>query len=100
MDEKSLAVAYGIKRRGRKGEITHESQATDAGQARRERLKQMLFEGGEVKQEEPADFDSLFSEGENEEAPEVHEPEESPEMKRKARLKGLLSDFEDSSLKK
>lgn len=89
-DEKSLAVAYNIKRRSRKGELTHTPEPTEAS-PRKDRLKAMLFaDGGEVPEAEDAieytDEDLEFPE-----EPMVEMEEESPEMKRKARLKDLLS---------
>lgn len=90
-DEKSLAVAYNIKRRSRKGEITHKEEAPEAS-PRKERLKAMLFsEGGEVPDAEDAieytDEDLEFPE-----EPMVPQEEETPEMKRKSRLLSLLNE--------
>lgn len=94
-DEKSLAVAYNVKRRSKKGELTH-GPAQDEFSPRKERLKQMLMQGGEVEaqdaHEESYDIDQLFPETDViEDAPDI---EISPEDKRKERLKGILSNFE------
>lgn len=96
-DEKSLAVAYNIKRRSRKGELTHEPQADDFS-PRKERLKAMLMsQGGAVKEEamdNDYNLDELFPETDVvEDIPDI---EVSPEDKRKERLKGILSNFEMS----
>lgn len=92
-DEKSLAVAYNIKRRSRKGELTNTPAPTEES-PRQARLKNMLFsEGGEVP-EVPEAQDAMEYTPEDLEFPEdpmLELEEESPEMKRKARLKDLLS---------
>lgn len=90
-DEKSLAVAYNIKRRSRKGELTHEAPSTPAELPRKDRLKAMLFsEGGEVPEAEDA-LEYTPEDLEFPEEPMVEVPEETAEEKRKARLMDLLS---------
>lgn len=103
-DEKSLAVAYNIKRRNKSGEIKHGPQNSD-DLPRKARLRAEMFEGGAVKdqaQEEelPEDFDldSMFDAEPIEEPAEVSEV--SPEQKRLDRLKGILADIDVNPRKK
>lgn len=93
-DEKSLAVAYNIKRRSKKGEIRHEPKEDDYS-PRKERLKQMLMQGGAVKEETVEDYgslDELFPETDI--VDDTPDTEVTPEAKRKERLMGILTNFE------
>lgn len=93
MDEKSLAIAYNIKRRTKKGDLVGQ-QASEEVSPRKERLLAMLAEGGAVKEEAAESYESL-----DEMFPESEMVEELPEeinsdQKRKDRLQSILSENE------
>ncbi len=94
-DDNSLAVAYSLKKRNRKGALTHEPTQEEYS-PRKERLKSLLMsQGGAVKEEAVEDYgnlDELFPETDViEDAPDI---EVNPEEKRKQRLMGILNTFE------